>query len=249
MTDTLVIIPTYDERDNVGPISRAVLDVAPTANLLFVDDNSPDGTGRLIDDLCGEDSRIYALHKGEKAGLGRAYISGFKWALERNYEFIFEMDADFSHDPRELPSFRRKADGADLVLGSRYVNGIRITNWPLSRLLLSKSAATYVQIITGMPVTDPTGGFKCYRRRVLQAIDLDSILSNGYSFQVEMTYTAWMKGFRIEEIPIVFEDRRSGYSKMSSDITREAMHIVWKLAMRHHFRRRPLGSFPGGQPT
>jgi dolichol-phosphate mannosyltransferase len=213
--------------------------MSPDTDVLFVDDNSPDGTGRFIDELRASEKRIHVLHKEGKAGLGRAYIAGFKWAIERNYTFIFEMDADFSHDPGELPNFIRAAQNADLVLGSRYVQGIRITNWPLSRLLLSKGAATYVSIITGMPVTDPTGGYKCYRREVLTAIDLDSILSNGYSFQVEMTYNVWMKGFRIAEIPITFVDRRAGYSKMSSDILKEAVWIVWKLAFRHGFRRRP----------
>ena len=236
---TLVIIPTYDERDNVRPIAAAVLTQLPDAHLLFVDDNSPDGTGAIIDELAVEKEAVCVIHKPAKSGLGRAYISGFQWALERDYELVFEMDADFSHDPHELPHFVKAAENADLVLGSRYVNGIRITNWPLSRLLLSKTAAFYVAAITGMPVTDPTGGYKCYRRRVLEAIDLHRIESNGYSFQVEMTHRAWMLGFRIAEIPITFVDRRSGYSKMSSDIFREALWIVWKLAFRHGFRRRP----------
>ncbi|MDI6775580.1 MAG: polyprenol monophosphomannose synthase [Verrucomicrobiota bacterium] len=236
MSDKLVIIPTYDEKQNVGPVSEAVFQVIPEIDILFVDDNSPDGTGKLLDEMAAADSRVHALHRPGKQGLGRAYIAGFKWALERHYAFMFEMDADFSHDPRELPNFIRAAENADLVLGSRYVNGIRITNWPLSRLLLSKSAATYVRLVTGMPVTDPTGGFKCYRREVLAGIALDAVISNGYSFQVEMTHLAWSKGFRIREIPITFVDRRSGYSKMSAKIFREAMWIVWKLAFRS---RRP----------
>jgi dolichol-phosphate mannosyltransferase len=239
MLEQLVIIPTYDEKDNVRPISKAVLEFLPEAEILFVDDNSPDGTGRILDGMSAENPRIHVMHQAGKAGLGRAYIAGFRWALERPYRLIFEMDADFSHDPRELPNFVKAAEAADLVLGSRYVNGIRITNWPLSRLMLSKSAATYVRLITGMPVTDPTGGYKCYRREVLAAIDLGAIISNGYSFQVEMTHSAWMKGFRIREIPITFEDRRSGYSKMSKDILREAIWIVWKLAFRNGLRRRP----------
>jgi dolichol-phosphate mannosyltransferase len=236
MNDKLVIIPTYDEKDNVAPIAEAVFAVDPTAQILFVDDNSPDGTGQVIDALCGRDARVHVVHRPGKSGLGRAYITGFKWALEHGYEFIFEMDADFSHDPAEIPNFLKAAQNADLVLGSRYVNGIRITNWPLSRLLLSKGAATYVRLVTGLPVTDPTGGFKCYRRRVLAAVDLDQIVSNGYSFQIEMTHTAWRKGFRIAEIPITFVDRRSGYSKMSSAIFREALWMVWKLALRTSFR-------------
>ena len=239
MNDKLVIIPTYDEKDNVGPISAAVLAVEPTADILFVDDNSPDGTGQVIDRLCAREPRIQVVHKPGKSGLGRAYITGFQWALAHGYEFIFEMDADFSHDPHEIPNFLKAAQNADLVLGSRYVNGIRITNWPMSRLLLSKGAATYVRLVTGLPVTDPTGGFKCYRGRVLAAIDLDQIVSNGYSFQVEMTHTAWRKGFRIAEIPITFVDRRAGYSKMSSAIFKEALWMVWKLAFRASFRRMP----------
>ena len=240
MSDKLVIIPTYDEKDNVRPISKAVRDIQPDADILFVDDNSPDGTGKAIDVLCNEDERIHAIHKPGKGGLGRAYITGFKWALQHDYEFIFEMDADFSHDPHELPNFLAAAADADLVLGSRYMHGIRITNWPLRRLVLSKGAAAYVRLITGMPVTDPTGGFKCFRRGVLAAIDLDLIVSNGYSFQVEMTHTAWLKGFRLKEIPITFVERRTGYSKMSSEIFKEALWLVWKLAFRYGFRRRPV---------
>jgi dolichol-phosphate mannosyltransferase len=240
MNSTLIIIPTYDERDNVRPISEAVFKVQQDVDILFVDDNSPDGTGKVIDELCDADERIHVIHKTGKAGLGRAYITGFKWALQRDYELIFEMDADFSHDPAEIPHFITAAENADLVLGSRYVDGIRITNWPLRRLMLSKCAALYVHIITGMPASDPTGGFKCYRRRVLAAIDLDLIISNGYSFQVEMTHTAWLKGFRISEVPITFVDRRSGYSKMSSVIFSEALWLVWKLAFRYGFRRRPF---------
>lgn len=239
MEKAAVIIPTYDEKENVRPISSAVFKHLPEAHLLFVDDNSPDGTGRVLDVMAEEDPRIHVVHKEGKQGLGRAYITGFKWALERAYELIFEMDADLSHDPREFPRFVEAIQDADLVLGSRYVNGIRITNWPLGRLILSKSAATYIRFITGMPVTDPTGGYKCYRREVLEAIDLDAVMSNGYSFQVEMTHIAWMRGFRIKELPITFEDRRSGYSKMNTSIFGEAFWIVWKLALRHGFRRRP----------
>ena len=239
MKPVLVIIPTYDERENVKPISEAVLKYIENGDILFVDDSSPDGTGELIDELAVKNPRIKVMHRPEKSGLGRAYIDGFKWALARDYGLILEMDADFSHDPRELPRFIEAAQDADLILGSRYVNGIRITNWPLSRLMLSKGAATYVKLITGMPITDPTGGFKCFRREVLEAIDLNNIESSGYSFQVEMTHTAWMKGFRIKEIPIVFEDRKVGYSKMSTAIAREALRMVWKLAFRNGFRRKP----------
>ncbi|MBC8453925.1 polyprenol monophosphomannose synthase [PVC group bacterium] len=239
MLKSVVIIPTYDEKDNVRPVSRAVREHCPDTDVLFVDDNSPDGTGDIIDELCEKESYIHVLHRNKKSGLGRAYIAGFRWAIEKKYDLIFEMDADFSHDPAELPNFMRAAENADLILGSRYVSGIRITNWPLRRLLLSKCAALYVKLITGVPVTDPTGGFKCFRREVLEAINLSSIVSNGYSFQVEMTHTAWMKGFRITEIPITFVDRRAGYSKMASGIVKEALTLVWKLAFRNKFRRTP----------
>jgi dolichol-phosphate mannosyltransferase len=239
MNRTLVIIPTYDEKDNVGPIARAVLAAVPEAEILFADDNSPDGTGRLLDEIARAEPRVHVLHRPGKQGLGRAYVAGFQWALGRGYEFIFEMDADFSHDPQELPNFLAAAADADLVIGSRYIGGIRVMNWPLSRLLLSTGASAYVRAATGLPVRDPTGGFKCFRRRVLEAIDLDGITSNGYSFQIEMNHRAWMLGFRIREIPIVFEDRRAGYSKMSLAIAREAFTMVLKLAARHGFRRRP----------
>jgi dolichol-phosphate mannosyltransferase len=239
MSVPLVIIPTYDERDNVRPIAEAVRRAAHTVDILFVDDNSPDGTGAIIDELRAGDSHIHVLHKASKAGLGRAYISGFQWALKRDYDPILGMDADFSHDPEEIPNFLRDIQAADLVLGSRYVNGIRITNWPLSRLLLSKTAATYVRLITGLPVHDPTGGYRCYRRKVLETLDLDGIMSNGYSFLMETAYRTWIHGFRLVEIPITFEDRRSGYSKLSLRIFRESFWMVWKLALRHRFRRTP----------
>jgi dolichol-phosphate mannosyltransferase len=237
MSSALVIIPTYDEKENVGPISKAIFAVKPDVNILFVDANSPDGTGRLLDAMAAADARVFVIHQAKKQGLGRAYVEGFTWALARDYEFVFEMDADFSHSPAELPTFLKAAEQADLVLGSRYVNGIRITNWPLRRLLLSMGGAFYVRTLTGMPFSDPTGGFKCYRRRVLECLHLDRIRSNGYSFQIETTYNAWMNGFRIAEIPITFEDRRSGYSKMSVHIFREALWLVWRLALRNCFRR------------
>jgi len=240
VSNVLIVIPTYDEKDNVGPLSRAIFQSVPEATILFVDDNSPDGTGRVIDDLRASQPRIHVIHKQGKLGLGRAYISGFQWALEGDYDLILGMDADFSHHPSAIPRMIEAARDADLVIGSRYVGGIRITNWPLSRLLLSKAAATYVRLITGMPVHDPTGGYRCYRREVLAVIDLDSIISNGYSFLVEMAHTTWMRGFRITEVPITFEDRRAGYSKMSFGIFRESMWMVWKLAFRHGLRRRPL---------
>ncbi len=239
MEKTLVIIPTYNEADNVRAISAAVLENLPEADLLFVDDGSPDGTGQIADELSAADPRIKVLHRQSKDGLGRAYIAGFKWALERDYERVFEMDADFSHDPKTLPAFLEEARRSDLVLGTRYKGGIRVINWPLNRLLTSMGAGMYVRAITGMPVSDPTGGFKCFRRAVLEAIDLDAVRSNGYSFQIEMTHTAWWLGFRIGEVPIVFEDRRAGRSKFNSKIAREAFFMVWRLAARHWFRRHP----------
>ena len=196
MSDTLIIIPTYNERQNVRPIARAVLEASPDVNILFVDDNSPDGTAEIIDQLVAADERICAIHRKEKDGLGRAYIAGFKWALERNYELIFEMDADFSHNPNDIPAMRAAAESAGLVLGSRYIGGIRVINWPLHRLVLSRGAGMYVKLVTGLPFSDPTGGFKCFHRCVLETIHLDEITSNGYSFQVEMTHTAWRIGDR-----------------------------------------------------
>lgn len=237
MNGALVVIPTYNEKENVRDVSKAVLAALPEAHILFVDDNSPDGTGQIVDEMGSKDPRVHCLHREGKQGLGRAYVAGFKWALERSYEFIFEMDADFSHNPNDLPRILSAAQNADLALGSRYVGGIRIINWPLSRLILSKGAAVYVHIITGMPFTDPTGGFKCYRRAVLESVDLDRIRSNGYSFQIEMTNEAWMRGFHVVEVPITFEERRSGQSKMSSTIVREALWMVWKLLFRNRLKR------------
>ncbi len=239
MGDALIIIPTYNERENAEGISRAVLNASPRVEILFVDDNSPDGTGKILDRLVAENPRIHVLHREGKQGLGRAYIAGFQWALKRPYEFICEMDADFSHSPNDVPILLEAAAQADLVLGSRYKDGIRVINWPLSRLVLSRGASLYVKLITGMPFTDPTGGFKCFRRIVLETIALESIRSNGYSFQIEMTHTAWLKGFRIKEVPIVFEERRSGHSKMSGAIVREALWMVWKIYVQAGFRRRP----------
>lgn len=245
MSDTLVIIPTYNEKENAEAIAKAVLAACAEADVLFVDDNSPDGTGQLADRLAAADPRIHVLHRQQKQGLGRAYIAGFRWALERPaYRFIMEMDADFSHDPKAVPQLRAAAQTADLVLGSRYVGGIRVINWPLNRLILSTGAALYVRLITGMPFTDPTGGFKCFRREVLAAIDLDRINSNGYSFQIEMSHTAWHLGFKIAESPIVFEERREGQSKMSGGIVNEALWMTWALLARCGYRRRPRTVHP-----
>ena len=244
MNSTLVIVPTYNERDNLPPLSQRLLNLPRPVDLLVVDDNSPDGTGKMADELAAKHSSIHVLHRSEKNGLGRAYIAGFKWALEHDYEFVFEMDGDFSHNPDDIPMFLDAAKDADLVLGSRYVNGIRVINWPLKRLMLSKGAAKYVQVITGMPFTDPTGGFKCFRRRALQAINLDEVQSNGYSFQIEMTHKLWRQGMKIVEVPIIFTDRFQGRSKMSKDIVREALWMVWRLWFQNKMRRRPKGPPP-----
>ncbi|HEX6575834.1 MAG TPA: polyprenol monophosphomannose synthase [Gemmatimonadaceae bacterium] len=227
---TVVIIPTYNERENITRIIPAVLSQDPAIDVLIVDDGSPDGTGEIVDALAAENPRIHCLHRAGKLGLGTAYVAGFKWALERDYQLVFEMDADFSHSPDRIPGFLKAIESADLVLGSRYQNGqINVVNWPMSRLFLSYSANIYARRVTGLQVFDATGGFKCFRRRVLEAIDLSAVESNGYAFQIEMTYRAWKKGFRIVEIPIVFVDRTEGASKMSKKIVREAVWMVWKL--------------------
>lgn len=237
MNDTLIIIPTYNECENARTIAQAVFAAADDVDILFVDDNSPDGTGAIADEMAAVDSRVKVLHRSAKNGLGRAYIAGFQWALERSYQFIFEMDADFSHNPADIPRMRLATKDAGLVIGSRYINGVRVINWPLRRLILSRGAGLYVKLITGMPFTDPTGGFKCFRRCVLEAICLDKIVSNGYSFQIEMTHTARRIGCRIIEVPIVFEERHNGISKMSKKIIFEALWIVWKLLFRSGFHR------------
>lgn len=239
MNQTLVVVPTYNERENLPRLAQRILALPLAVDLLVVDDDSPDGTGRLADELAAQHPNIHVLHRKEKNGLGRAYVAGFKWALERDYRFIFEMDGDFSHNPDDIPMFLEAARDADLVLGSRYLGGIRIINWPLSRLMLSKSAATYVRLITGMPFTDPTGGFKCFRRRALEAVGLDEIRSNGYSFQIETTHRLWRQGFKIVEVPIIFTEREKGHSKMTGHIVREAFFMVWRLWLQNGCRRRP----------
>ena len=226
----IVIIPTYNERENITRIIPAVLSQNSALEVLVVDDGSPDGTGDIVDSIAAQDPRVHVIHRAGKLGLGTAYVAGFRWALERDYELIFEMDADFSHNPERLPYFLEAIKSADLVLGSRYQNGqINVVNWPISRLFLSYSANIYARRVTGLRVFDATGGFKCFRRRVLESIDLGDVKSNGYAFQIEMTYRAWKKGFRIIEIPIVFVDRTEGSSKMSKKIVREAVWMVWRL--------------------
>ena len=237
MSKTLVIIPTYNEAENITRLVPAVLGQAPNIELLIVDDGSPDGTAGLVRDMMSVDTRIHMLERPGKLGLGTAYVLGFKYAIEHGYDFVFEMDADFSHSPKEIPNFLRKIQECDLVLGSRYINGVRVLNWPMRRLLLSFSANVYTQILTGLPVRDATGGFKCFRRNVLEAINLDNVKSNGYAFQIEMSFKAWKKGFRLAEIPIIFLDRRSGVSKMSRKIVYEAVFMLWTLRLRSLFNR------------
>lgn len=244
MSNTLIVVPTYNERENLPALAERLLNLPAAVDLLVVDDNSPDGTGKIADDLAAKHSQVHVLHRTVKDGLGRAYIAGFRWALERDYEFIFELDGDFSHDPDEIPHFLAAAENADCVLGTRYEGGIRVINWPLSRLMLSRAAGIYVQTITGMPFTDPTGGYKCFRRRALQALQLDTIQSNGYSFQIELTHRLWRQGMRISEVHIVFTDRVEGTSKMSGHIVREAFIMVWKLWIQNGLRRSPRRRMP-----
>ena len=232
---SLVIIPTYNELENIPKLIPIVLAQDERIHLLIVDDNSPDGTAKFVEDEMKSNERIHLLKREKKLGLGTAYIAGFKYALENEYDFVFEMDADFSHDPNELRNFLITIRENDLVLGSRYINGVRVLNWPMARLLLSFFASVYTRIITGMPIKDATGGFKCFRRNVLESIDLSKVKSNGYSFQIEMTFKAYVKGFKIKEIPIVFVDRVKGKSKMSKKIVREAVMMVWKLRLQHIF--------------
>jgi dolichol-phosphate mannosyltransferase len=226
----LVIVPTYNERENIRPLIDSVLSKDPRIDMLIVDDGSPDGTGAIVNEISAANSRVFALHRPSKLGLGTAYLEGFRWALARSYDYVFEMDADFSHNPDHLPEFLRRIVDADLVLGSRYRNGrVTVVNWPMSRLLLSYAANIYARAITGLQLFDSTGGFKCFRRKVLETIDLSAVKSNGYAFQIEMSFRAWKKGFRIAEIPIVFVDRTEGESKMSKRIVREAVWMVWRL--------------------
>jgi len=237
MAKSLVIIPTFNEAENITRLLPAVLSQAPNLDVLVIDDNSPDGTAGLVRDMMSVDSRIHLIERPGKMGLGTAYVRGFRFAIEERYDYVFEMDADFSHSPKEIPNFLKKIQECDLVLGSRYIHGVRVLNWPMRRLLLSFSANVYTQIITGLPVRDATGGFKCFRREVLEAIDLERVKSNGYAFQIEMSFKAWKKGFRLAEIPIIFLDRRSGVSKMSRKIVYEAVFMLWTLRLRSFFNR------------
>jgi len=225
----LVIVPTYNERENLAELLTRIFAQNLPLEVLVVDDNSPDGTGELADELAAKDPKIHVMHRAGKRGLGSAYVAGFRWALDHGFDAAFEMDADFSHSPDSLGDFLRELADADLVLGSRYLNGVTVVNWPLSRLILSYAANVYSRIITGMPFKDLTGGFKCFRRQVLEAIDWSRVRSDGYAFQIEINFKAWRKGFRIKEIPILFVDRRAGTSKMSRGIVGEAVWMVWRL--------------------
>ena len=230
----LVVLPTYNESRNLDQIVPAILSQDDRIEILVVDDNSPDGTGTIAEAIAATIDRVHVLHRQAKEGLGRAYLAGFRWGLDQGFDLLFEMDADFSHDPRFLPDLIRtvEVDGADLAIGSRYKTGVNVINWPMSRLLLSLDANQYARLITGLPVEDSTGGFKCFRRKVLESLELDRVKSNGYAFQIEMSFRAWKKGFRIVEIPIVFTDRVEGQSKMSRKIVREAIWMVWWLRLR-----------------
>jgi len=228
----LVVVPTYNERENLPQIVPAILAEDERLDVLIVDDGSPDGTGALADEFAARDSRVHVMHRPMKQGLGRAYLAGFAWALERDYAFVFEMDADFSHDPKNLPRFLDAAATADLVVGSRYKSGVNVINWPMSRLLLSWFANKYAHWITRLPLTDSTGGFKCFRREALAAMPFDRVRSNGYAFQIEMSYRVWKKGFRVVELPIIFVDRVEGTSKMNRRIVVEAIWMVWWLRLQ-----------------
>lgn len=234
----VIIIPTYNEVENVQRLVQAIFSYQNDINILFVDDSSPDGTGALIKKMQQEHANILLLEREKKEGLGRAYIAGFKFALQKGFDYIFEMDADFSHDPREIPNFLAAIARSDLVIGSRYIRGVNVINWPLRRLLLSYFANKYTQVVTGLPVKDCTGGFKCFRRQVLENIDLDNIRSNGYAFQIEMNFKAWRAGFKIQEIPIIFVDRIYGESKLSRKIMWEAIFLVWKLRFHSMLKKK-----------
>ena len=226
----LVIVPTYNERANIAKLIETVLAQDRRLDVLVVDDGSPDGTGAIVDAIREREPRVNVLHRAAKMGLGTAYLAGFRWALEAGYAYIFEMDADFSHNPERLPEFLTAIEEADLVIGSRYQEGrVNVVNWPMSRLFLSYAANIYARAVTGLPIFDTTAGFKCFRRNVLESIDLSSVKSNGYAFQIEMHFRAWKRGFRLVEIPIIFVDRTEGESKMSKRIVREAVWMVWRL--------------------
>jgi len=234
---TLIIIPTYNERQNVVHLIPEILKEVPGIHILVVDDSSPDGTSQCVKEMAKSIENIFVLDRKKKEGLGKAYISGFRWAIERSYDFIFEMDADFSHNPKYLPYFLKEIKENDLVIGSRYLNGVNVVNWPMSRLLISYIGNMYARLVSGIPIRDCTGGFKCFRRKVLETINLDKIGSSGYSFQIEVNYLAWKQKFKIKEIPIVFTDRTRGESKMSTKIIQEGLLLLLRLRFSSIFLR------------
>lgn len=227
----LIIIPTYNESENVPRLVDEIFSIQKEVHILFVDDKSPDGTATIIKGIQKDNNQVHLLERAGKFGLGTAYLTGFKYALGKGYEYIFEMDADFSHDPKEIPNFLKAIEEYDLVLGSRYKHGVNVVNWSMRRLLLSFFANMYTRIVAGLPIRDATGGFKCFRREVLEALDFKDIKSNGYAFQIEVSFKAWRKGFKILEIPIIFIDRQAGVSKISKSIMWEALFLVWKLRL------------------
>ena len=241
-SDSIVIIPTYNERENIENIIRAVFALEKVFHILIIEDGSPDGTASIVKALQQEiPERLFMIERKGKLGLGTAYIAGFKWSLEHNYEYIFEMDADFSHNPADLPRLYKACaeEGADVAIGSRYISGVNVVNWPMGRVLMSYFASKYVRLITGIPVQDTTAGFKCYRRRVLETIDLDGIRFKGYAFQIEMKFTAYKCGFKIVEVPVIFINRELGTSKMNSSIFGEAVFGVIKLKVHSWFHKYP----------
>ena len=228
----LVIIPTYNEIENIERLLNILMQQPEHLEVLVLDDNSPDKTANIVKSMQESNPRIHLIQRPRKMGLGSAYVTGFKYALKEGFDYIMEMDADFSHNPEDVARLLEAAQDKDLIIGSRYSNGVNIINWPIKRLLISYFASKYVRYITGMPIKDPTGGFKCFHRKVLESIDLDKILSDGYAFQIEMNFRAWVKGFRIQEIPIIFTERLNGVSKMSRHIVWEAAWMVWHLQLR-----------------
>ncbi|MCF8223608.1 MAG: polyprenol monophosphomannose synthase [Bacteroidales bacterium] len=237
MPENLVIIPTYNEKENIEDIIRSISSLKTNFDILIVDDNSPDGTGDIVNKLKNEFKNLHLIVRPGKQGLGTAYIKGFKWAIKNGYDIIYEMDADFSHNPKDLERlYNTCINGADLAIGSRYISGVNVVDWPLGRVLMSYAASIYVRIVTGMRIKDTTAGFKAYKKEVLQTIELDNIRSKGYAFQIEMKFTTWKSGFRIKEIPIVFTDRKQGTSKMSGGIFNEALWGVLRMKYRSFFR-------------
>lgn len=234
-SESLIIIPTYNEIDNIQKMIDAIHGVHPDFSILIIDDGSPDGTAEIVKKYQEVKKNLYLLERKGKLGLGTAYVTGFNWALERNFNYVFEMDCDFSHDPNELPNFLVAAKECDLVIGSRYIGGIRVINWPMKRLLLSYFASIYTQIITGMTIKDATGGFKCFKRKTLQSLNLDNVFSNGYSFQIELNFKIWSQGLKVNEIPITFYERRDGQSKMRGAIVYEAVFAVFRLRLKKIF--------------